>query len=216
MDGDHSGNEAEIELHARRASSFGATAAEYAEHRPDYPAAGIRWALEPVGEPAGLRVLDLAAGTGKLTAGLLALGVDVVAAVEPDDEMRAELTRQLPGVRALPGTAEEIPLPDGAVDAVLVGQAMHWFDLDRAFPEIARVLRPGGVLAGLWNADDRSVAWVDGLVQVSRNEIKSAGPEQRAELLGRIRGFLASRPETARGEFDHPLTTLVIRSRRVD
>ena len=92
-------------------------------------------------------MLDLAAGTGKLTATLAGLGAEVTA-VEPDPAMLAELRRRLPSVRALPGRAEEIPLPDGSVDAVVAGQAMHWFDLDRAVPEIARVLAPGGVLAG--------------------------------------------------------------------
>jgi len=113
-------------------------------------------------ELAGLRVLDLGAGTGKLTAMLVALGADVTA-VEPDAAMLAELRRGLPGVRALGGSAEAIPLPDGSVDAVLCGQAMHWFDMSRAVPEIARVLVPGGVLGAMWNADDDRVEWVAGL-----------------------------------------------------
>jgi SAM-dependent methyltransferase len=143
---------------AKRASSFGRRAADYAEHRPGYPAEAVRWALEPV-LAARPRVLDLAAGTGKLTAVIAALGVEVVA-VEPDDAMRAELSARLPAVEALAGTAEDIPLPDGSVDAVLAGQAMHWFDHKRSMPELGRVLRPGGVLAGIWNDDDLSVDWV--------------------------------------------------------
>src|SRR5436305_7874146 len=138
---------------ARRASSFGAQAADYDEHRPDYPLAALEWSLAPVGS-AGPRVLDLGAGTGKLTGGLLALGLLDVLAVEPDAEMLGELTRRFPEVDARPGSAEDIPLPDDSVDAVLAGQAMHWFDLARALPEITRVLRPGGVLAGLWNRPD--------------------------------------------------------------
>ena len=74
--------------------------------------------------------------------------------MEPDQHMLAKLRREMPSVPSVPGSAEEIPLPDGSADAVLVGQAMHWFDMDRAMPEIARVLAPGGVLAGLWNTDD--------------------------------------------------------------
>src|SRR5262249_54933891 len=128
-------------------SSFGTAAGAYAEHRPDYAQAAVSWALETAPGP---RVLDLGAGTGKLTGTLVALGVDVVA-VEPDPAMLAELHRSLPAVRALPGSAESIPLPDASVDAVLSGNAMHWFDMDLAGPEIARVLAPGGVLAGLWN-----------------------------------------------------------------
>jgi SAM-dependent methyltransferase len=111
---------------------------------------------------AGLRVLDLGAGTGKLTALLTALGADVTA-VEPDAAMLAELRRVLPEARALSGSAEAIPVADASVDAVLCGQAMHWFDMSRAVPEIARVLAPGGVLGAMWNADDDRVEWVAGL-----------------------------------------------------
>ena len=144
------------------ASSFGAVAAAYAEHRPGYPEAAVRWALGPA---AGLRVLDLGAGTGKLAATLVAVGAEVTA-VELDSAMLAELRRALPDVRALPGRAEAIPLPDASVDAVLAGNALHWFDMAVAGPEIARVLRPGGVLAGLWNVVDDRVGWVAGLARV--------------------------------------------------
>jgi ubiquinone/menaquinone biosynthesis C-methylase UbiE len=115
-------------------------------------------------------VLDLAAGTGKLTEGLLPLGVTVTA-VEPDDGMRAELTRRFPHVSALPGTAEQLPLPDGSVDAVLVGQAFHWFDHVPALTEISRVLRPGGAVGALWNAEDEEVDWVAGLMAVSGTSV---------------------------------------------
>ncbi|GAA1398312.1 class I SAM-dependent methyltransferase [Catellatospora coxensis] len=148
-------------------SSFGAAAAAYAEHRPDYAQAAVRWAVEPA---PGSRVLDLGAGTGKLTATLVALGLDVVA-VEPDPAMLAELRRTLPSVRALPGSAETIPLPDGSVDAVLAGNAMHWFDMAVAGPEIARVLAPGGVLAGLWNVLDDRVDWIAGLERVGGSAV---------------------------------------------
>ncbi|MBG6069708.1 class I SAM-dependent methyltransferase [Micromonospora ureilytica] len=144
-------------------SSFGAAATAYAEHRPDYAQAAVRWALEPA---PGLRVLDLGAGTGKLSATLVAVGADVVA-VEPDPAMLTELRRALPGVRALPGSAESIPLPDASVDAVLAGNALHWFDMAVAGAEIARVLAPGGVLAGLWNIMDDRIDWVAGLERVS-------------------------------------------------
>jgi SAM-dependent methyltransferase len=144
-------------------SSFGAAAAAYAEHRPDYAEAAVRWALEPA---PGRRVLDLGAGTGKLTAMLDALGAEVTA-VEPDPAMLTELRRELPAVRAVPGSAEGIPLPDLSVDAVLAGQALHWFDMAVAGPEIARVLAPGGILAGLWNVIDNRVDWVADLDRVS-------------------------------------------------
>lgn len=154
------------QLRAERAASFGAHAAAYAEHRPDYPTTAIRWALEPIATPAPV-VLDLGAGTGKLTEGLLAIGAEVVA-VEPDAAMRAELARRFPEVSASAGAAEAIPLADGSVDAVLAGQAFHWFDKERAFPEIARVLRAGGVFAALWNEDDLDVEWVAELHKVTR------------------------------------------------
>jgi SAM-dependent methyltransferase len=148
-------------------SSFGAAAAAYAEHRPDYAQAAVRWALAPAPGP---RVLDLGAGTGKLTATLVALGIDVVA-VEPDPAMLAQLRGTLPSVRALQGNAEMIPLPDGSVDAVLAGNAMHWFDMAVAGPEIARVLAPGGVLAGLWNVLDDRVDWISGLERVGGSAV---------------------------------------------
>src|SRR5262245_56573976 len=147
-----------MDLHGARARSFGAHAADYAEHRPAYPADGIRWALGASRRPVE-DVLDLAAGTGKLTAGLLPLAASVTA-VEPDDGMRALLESQFPQVTTMAGTAEEIPLPSASVDAVVVGQAFHWFDRDRALDEIARVLRPGGGLGALWNGEDDSVEWV--------------------------------------------------------
>jgi SAM-dependent methyltransferase len=153
--------------HARRASSFGSAAAAYAAHRPDYPAAAIAWALEPLGGRPR-RILDLGAGTGKLTAQLT--GLAEVVAVEPDPQMLAELRARLPGVAALAGRAEDIPLPDASVDAVLAGQAAHWFDLNHAVPEIARVLTHGGVVAGLWNVDDDRVDWVAGLHRVTGRE----------------------------------------------
>jgi SAM-dependent methyltransferase len=167
--------EAELaaEEHARRASSFGAAAAAYAEHRPDYATAAIAWALEPITGPSPrpVRLLDLGAGTGKLTAQLAGLTIGgskaEVVAVEPDPHMLAELRRLLPGVTALAGKAESVELPDASIDAVLAGQAAHWFDLDKAMPEIARVLRPGGVFAGLWNADDDRIDWVAGLHDAS-------------------------------------------------
>ncbi|MEU3252269.1 class I SAM-dependent methyltransferase [Streptomyces sp. NPDC006997] len=249
------------------ASSFGAAAVAYAEHRPDYARAAVRWALESAPGP---RVLDLGAGTGKLTGTLLALGADVTA-VEPDPAMRAELRRALPDVPALAGGAEAIPLPDASVDAVLAGNALHWFDMAAAGPEIARVLAPGGVLAGLWNLLDDGTEWVAELARVATGaavgprdtpaswRAETAGahlpgtggtawfeaPEQaefphvqrrtadslvatlatragvlvmperdRQALLDRIRAFLASRPETAHGEFTLPMLTGVLRVRR--
>jgi SAM-dependent methyltransferase len=153
---------------SRRALAFGAAADAYDELRPEYPGSAVRWALEPAIDRRPLRVLDLAAGTGKLAAAAVRLGAHVVA-VEPDPAMLERLRRRLPDIRTLSGTAERIPLTDSEVDAVLVGQAMHWFDRGQAFPEIARVLAPGGVLAAMWNAEDTQVDWVAGLVEKARS-----------------------------------------------
>jgi SAM-dependent methyltransferase len=151
----------------RHGSSFGAAASAYAEYRPSYSLDAVRWVLEPVWSARPPRVVDLGAGTGKLTESLTGLGTEVTA-VEPDPGMLAELHHQFPGVQAIGGSAEEIPVPGASADAVVAGQAMHWFDMARAVPEIARVLRPGGVLAGLWNVDDDDVAWVAEFTAMSK------------------------------------------------
>ena len=144
-------------------SSFGSAARAYAEHRPDHAPAAVQWALEAA---PGCRVLDLGAGTGKLTGTLLGVGAEVTA-VEPDPAMLGELRCALPDVRALAGSAEDIPLTNRSVDAVLAGNALHWFNMEVAGPEIARVLAPGGVLAGLWNVLDDRVDWIASLEHVS-------------------------------------------------
>ena len=138
-----------------RAASFDRAAAVYQATRPSYPDEAVRWSV-----PALARdVLDLAAGTGKLTERLVALGWHVVA-VEPSDAMRAELTAALPDVEALPGTAERMSLPDASVDAVTIAQAWHWVDPPAASAELARVLRPGGQVAAIWNVRDQEHDWV--------------------------------------------------------
>ena len=144
------------EQHRERARSFGEVAEAYQQARPTYPTHAVRWLLDVA---PGREVLDLAAGTGKLTRVIAEQGCSVTA-VEPLDEMRAQLQHAYPNVRAVAGSAEQIPLEDDSVDAVLVGQAFHWFDPERALPEIDRVLRPWGVLGLLWNIRDDSIGWV--------------------------------------------------------
>jgi SAM-dependent methyltransferase len=146
---------------AERASSFARVAGEYQRGRPGYPREAIAWLLGA--DP--LEVLDLGAGTGKLTGALLDAGHRVIA-VEPLPEMRAILASTLPDARSLAGSAERLPLPDSSVDAVTVGAAFHWFDHSAAQAEIARVLRPPGVLGLLGNAFDSSVAWVARLREI--------------------------------------------------
>lgn len=135
---------------AARSRSFETVAAEYERHRPDYPAEALRWVAEQLGLGRGARVLDVGAGTGKLTRSLVALGFDVVA-VEPGRPMLEQLRAAVPEAEALEGPAESIPLRDGSVDAAFAGQAFHWFDPERALPELHRVIRSGGGLALLWN-----------------------------------------------------------------
>lgn len=142
-----------------RSLSFGSQAAAYERGRPSYPPAAIDWLLSPgAGNPVR-DVLDLGAGTGKLTSRLVERGLQVVA-VDPIPELLDVLRSALPDTPAMLGTAEQIPLPDNSVDAVLVAQAWHWFDPERAAAEVARVLRPGGRLGLLWNVRDSRLGWV--------------------------------------------------------
>ena len=142
-----------------RSLSFGAQAAAYERGRPSYPPEAIDWMLASTEQWAAGDVLDLGAGTGKLTTRLVERGLNVIA-VDPIAEMLDVLRDTLPDTPALLGTAEQIPLPDSHVDAVLVAQAWHWFDAERATAEIARVLRPGGRLGLVWNTRDERLGWV--------------------------------------------------------
>jgi SAM-dependent methyltransferase len=141
---------------------FGDAADAYVAGRPEYPAEIVEWLVQGAAD-----VADVGAGTGKLTAALVAAGRDVVA-VEPDGGMIAALEREVPAARALQGTGEALPLPDASVDAVTYGQAWHWVDVPKASAEAARVLRPGGVIGLVWNVRDTSVGWVDELGGVIR------------------------------------------------
>jgi SAM-dependent methyltransferase len=151
------------------ALSFGQAAKRYDLARPSYPEAALEWALGNVSGAAEagerLRVVDLGAGTGILSRVLLALGHDVIA-IEPDPGMRARLAATTPAAVARAGSAERIPLPAASADAVVAGQAYHWFAPERAHPEIARVLRPGGVFAAIWNLRDESEPWVARLTEI--------------------------------------------------
>lgn len=147
----------------RQAGSFGAEADAYERGRPPYPPEAVAWL---VAEHART-VVDLGAGTGKLTRALRAPGREVIA-VEPSVGMREKFSEVLPDVRVMEGTGESIPLPDSSVDTLVCAQAWHWVDAERAVPEAARVLRPGGRLSLVWNSRDLSVPWVaelDGILR---------------------------------------------------
>jgi SAM-dependent methyltransferase len=155
----------------RQARSFGTVAQNYDRYRPSYAPEAVNWALGT--KP--LRVADVGAGTGILSRVLRGLSHEVVA-IEPDDHMRERLTEVSPDITALAGTAEEIPLPDSSVDAVVAGQAYHWFDHDRAHPEIARVLRPGGVLVTMRNDADLATPWTVRFVEIIDGPLASEKP----------------------------------------
>jgi SAM-dependent methyltransferase len=161
----------------RQARSFGTVADRYDRFRPGYAVEAVVWAL---GERP-LRVADIGAGTGILSRLLQRLGHDVIA-IEPDDQMRARLAQASPGVTAVAGTAEELPLLDRSVDAVVAAQAYHWFESERTHPEVARVLRPGGVFAALWNDADMQVPWTVRLVEIIDGPDATARARQRSDF----------------------------------
>jgi SAM-dependent methyltransferase len=147
------------------ATGFEAGAAAYERARPGYPPAAVDRLVDVLGVRPGSSVIDLGAGTGKLTASLVPTGARLIA-VEPVDAMRRRFVAALPAVAVVAGTAEAIPLADGSADAVVVAQAFHWFDARPALAEIHRVLAAGGRLGLAWNMRDTSVDWVARLAEI--------------------------------------------------
>jgi SAM-dependent methyltransferase len=178
-------------VHRSAAIGFGRAAADYERGRPGYPAAAIDLLADHLGLWPGSRIVDLAAGTGKLTRALVGRGWKLIA-VEPVPGMRDQLRNAVPGVEVIEGTAEHLAFGDQSIDAVLVAQAFHWFDVEVAAAEIARVLVPGGGLGVIRNAWDLSVGWVDdiqSLVNERRTEEPSQGTSgwrERLEATGRF------------------------------
>jgi MOSC domain-containing protein YiiM/SAM-dependent methyltransferase len=152
-------------IHTSAAKGFAAGADAYERGRPQYSNEAIAALVRELGIGPGKRVLDLAAGTGKLTRQIAPSGAELVA-VEPIAEMRAKLEAALPDVEATEGTAEAIPLPSHSVDAVVVGQAFHWFDGVPAVSEIRRVLKPTGALGLIWQARDPRLPWIERLDEI--------------------------------------------------
>jgi SAM-dependent methyltransferase len=158
-----------VTIHPSAAVGFASAADVYERARPSYPQEAIDWLVAQTGLGPGRTVVDLGAGTGKLTRLLLPTGARVVA-IEPIAEMRAHID----GAEVLDGTAEAIPLPDGSADVVTVAQAFHWFDHDRALPEIHRVLREDGSLVLVWNMrdlDDPLHRGVEDLLRAVREDV---------------------------------------------
>lgn len=209
------------------ALSFGVAATAYDRYRPSYPEPAIAWAID---RPAPARVVDLGAGTGILTRVVLALGHQAVP-VEPDPGMRDQLAVATPGVVALAGTAEQVPLPDGSVDAIVAGQAYHWFDHPVAHAEGARLLRPGGTYAAVFNERDESVPWVAALTALTVELLGGRGVREdgarmddhddRFEPVERVefRHHVTHTPETLVGVIttrSHYITATEQRQREVD
>ncbi|MGW5365183.1 methyltransferase domain-containing protein [Actinopolymorpha pittospori] len=162
-----------------QASSFGTAAEAYERGRPPYPPEAVTWLVPGHAKT----VVDLGAGTGKLTRALRAPGREVVA-VEPSAGMRERFSQVLPDVTVLEGTGESIPLPDWSVDALVCAQAWHWVDPQRAVPEVGRVLRPGGRLGLVWNLRDVSVPWVAELDRILRDYAAAPTEDRQVERVG--------------------------------
>jgi SAM-dependent methyltransferase len=223
-----SARRAESDLHPAT-RGFGLAADAYERGRPDYPAAAIEWLVDRLDLRPGRTVVDLGAGTGKLTRLLVPSGAEVIA-IEPIEEMRVKIEN----ARVLAGTAEAIPLEDASVDAVTVAQAFHWFKPDEALAEIRRVLRPGGGLALVWNVrDDRDSlqAAVSAIMQpleedvprrhrrdwrqvIDATETATFDHEQLVDEDAFVErftsvSFVAAAPAEQRGEIEAKLRTLV-------
>ncbi|MEO6276720.1 class I SAM-dependent methyltransferase [Roseateles sp.] len=156
-----------LSMSIHNAAQRGYTSApdSYQRGRPEYPDALNTWLAAVLGVREGVQVVDLGAGTGKFTK-LLARAGARVTAIEPVDAMRTKLSEGLPGVRALAGTAEAMPLADGDVDVLICAQAFHWFANEQALREMHRVLRPAGRLGLVWNVRDESHEWVAAITEV--------------------------------------------------
>jgi ubiquinone/menaquinone biosynthesis C-methylase UbiE len=159
---------------SRRAWCSTEAAALYERARPGYAHEAVTFIAHQLGIGPGTRVVDLGAGTGKLTRQLLSLGAEVIA-VEPLHGMRSALSRAVPGVQILEGRAEYVPLPDAGIDAIVAGQAWHWFDGPRALAEASRLLKPGGGMALLWNEYDKRAAWMEEYSEIRRRAATRAG-----------------------------------------
>lgn len=167
---------------AERARSFATVADAYDRARPSYPAEAVEWL---VGSGSS-RILELGAGTGLLTERLVAAGHEVLA-TDPLPQMLVHLRHRLPDVPVAVGTAESIPAASRSVDVVVCAESFHWFDHERALAEIARVLRPGGVLALVWNFRDESIPWVRKLGRIINPEPDAADlvdPLRTSEVFG--------------------------------
>lgn len=166
-------------VHQVARKGFAAAPDRYDRGRPQYPPEAVTWMVDRLGIGPGVKVVDLAAGTGKLTRQLAPLGSDLTA-VEPVPGMAAVLASHLPHIPIISAPAEDLPFPDSSVDVVTVAQAFHWFDAGPAWRELARVIRRGGGVGLIWNVRDRTVPWVDEMWQVM-DRIEKRAPWRQHE-----------------------------------
>lgn len=148
-----------MRIHPVSEAGFGGDMSVYERGRPSYPADAVAWLVDGLGIGPGRTVVDLGAGTGKLTRLLVPTGAHLMA-VEPSAAMREQFSRAVPGVAVLDGDATALPFDEASVDGVTVAQAFHWFDVPSSTAEFARVLRPDGGVGLIWNERDASVPWV--------------------------------------------------------
>jgi SAM-dependent methyltransferase len=226
------------ELQHPDSRSFELVADLYERARPEYPAEAIAWIVEELDLRTGRTVLDLGAGTGKLTRALVPTGARVIA-VEPGEQMLAQLRAAVPEAEPLLGAAEAIPLSDASVDGITIGQAFHWFRHDEGLPELHRVLRPGGAVALIWNTRDHDHPIQQGirdaiapLVPAGRDPHSAAalvasdlfGPVEEREfswgdeldadgVVARVGSvsFVAAAPAEKRGEIERHIRKIVAR-----
>lgn len=175
---------------------FDRSADRYERTRPEYPAEAIAFMMGELQIGRGSRVLDLAAGTGKLSRQLLSMGADVIAA-EPLDGMRSQLHRKVPGALLVGSTAEAIPLSTGSISVVTVAQAFHWFNQGIAQPEIHRVLQPGGFLGIIGYRFDRTVPWMLRLTALSNRHRRDLRKRVRSRVESACAAVTGAVPQSA-------------------
>ena len=167
-------------VHRAAATGFGRAAGSYERSRPDYPIEAVDRLVQELEVSRGCSLLDLGAGTGKLTRMLVPTGARITA-LEPVDPMRRTLAGTVPQAHVVGGTAEAIPATDVSFDAVVCAQAFHWFDGHRALAEVHRVLRPRGRFALLWNFRDESVDWVRSMTEIIDRHLGDTPSERTGE-----------------------------------